>query len=226
MREVRATSAAVYLRISQDRTGERAGVRRQEEDCFALAKQLGYEDPPVFIDNDISAFDGGRRPGYDSLVSHIRTGVTVVFVWHVDRLYRRPRELENLIDLVEHNPVRIETIQGGGFDLNTHEGRLMARQLVAIAAYESGHKSDRVKRANRRLESAWECRRVLLGGSKLADRLCPIVVASFMFYWWHVSDARVKALSVVPMHPRRGSLLDLTPGHPPDMFVPDHLGLK
>ncbi|RCS61233.1 recombinase family protein [Microbacterium sp. JB110] len=157
MREATAAGAAVYLRISQDRAGERAGVQRQQEDCLALATQLGYEDPLVFIDNDISAFDGGRRPGYDSLVSHVRTGVTVVIVWHVDRLYRQPRELENMIDLVEQNPVRIETVQGGGFDLNTHEGRLMARQLVAIAAYESGHKSDRVKRANQRLaeQGAW-----------------------------------------------------------------------
>ncbi|MGH8826741.1 MAG: recombinase family protein, partial [Jiangellaceae bacterium] len=69
--------------------------------------------------------------------------------WHVDRLYRRPRELEDLIDLVETHPIRIETVKGGGFDLNTHEGRLMARQLVAIASYESGHKADRIRRANR-----------------------------------------------------------------------------
>lgn len=143
--------AAVYLRISQDRTGEHAGVQRQQEDCLALAAQLGHENPLIFIDNDVSAFDGGRRPGYDSLVSHVRTGATIIIVWHVDRLYRQPKELEDLIDLVEQHPVRIETVRGGGFDLNTHEGRLMARQLVAIAAYGSGHKSDRVKRANKRL---------------------------------------------------------------------------
>ncbi len=38
---------------------------------------------------------------------------------------------------------------GGVFDLNAHEGRLMARQLVAIASNESGHKADRIRRANR-----------------------------------------------------------------------------
>lgn len=53
--------------------------------------------------------------------------------------------------------MRIEAVRGGGFDLDTTAGRLMARQLVAIAAYESGHKSDRVKRANKRLaeQGAW-----------------------------------------------------------------------
>lgn len=149
--------AAVYLRISQDRTGLQAGIQRQREDCAAHAAKLGFTDPQVFIDNDVSAFDGGRRNGYDALVAQVRAGVTHIVVWHVDRLYRQPRELEDLIDLVEQHPVRIEAVRGGGFDLNTTEGRLMARQLVAIAAYESGHKSDRVKRANKRLaeQGAW-----------------------------------------------------------------------
>ena len=145
------SGAVVYLRISQDRTGQQAGIQRQQEDCLALAAQLGITDPLVFIDNDVSAFDGGRRPGYDAMVTQVRGGASCVIVWHVDRLYRQPRELEDLIDLVEQHPVRIEAVRGGGFDLNATEGRLMARQLVAIAAYESGHKSDRVKRANRAL---------------------------------------------------------------------------
>lgn len=145
------SDAVIYLRISQDRTGQQAGIQRQREDCLTLAAQLGITGPLVFIDNDVSAFDGGRRPGYDAMVTQVRGGASRVIVWHVDRLYRQPRELEDLIDLVEQHPVRIEAVRGGGFDLNATEGRLMARQLVAIAAYESGHKSDRVKRANRAL---------------------------------------------------------------------------
>lgn len=145
------SGAVVYLRISQDRTGQQAGIQRQQEDCLALAAQLGITDPLVFIDNDVSAFDGGRRPGYDAMVAQVRGGASRIIAWHVDCLYRQPRELEDLIDLVEQHPVRIEAVRGGGFDLNATEGRLMARQLVAIAAYESGHKSDRAKRANRAL---------------------------------------------------------------------------
>ena len=150
-------SAAVYVRISQDRSGLQAGVRRQQEDCLDLAARLGFEDPVVLADNDISAYDGGGRPGYELLVEQIRSGVSVVVVWHVDRLYRQPRELEDLIGLVERHPVRIEAVRGGGLDLNTVEGRLMARQFVAVAAYESGHKSDRITRAARRKaeQGAW-----------------------------------------------------------------------
>ena len=138
----------VYLRISEDRTGAEAGVERQRQDCLELCARLGISDPAIFMDNDISAYSGKKRPGYLDLFERVKLGPSRIVAWHVDRLYRRPRELEDLIDLVETHPIRIETVKGGAFDLNTHEGRLMARQLVAIASYESGHKADRIRRAN------------------------------------------------------------------------------
>lgn len=49
------TRAAVYVRISKDDTGERAGVQRQREDCLALAESRGWEVVEVFEDNDVSA---------------------------------------------------------------------------------------------------------------------------------------------------------------------------
>lgn len=138
----------VYLRISEDRTGAEAGVERQREDCLEMCARLGITDPAIFMDNDISAYSGKKRPSYLDLLERVKLGPSRIVAWHVDRLYRRPRELEDLIDLVETHPIRIETVKGGAFDLNTHEGRLMARQLVAIASYESGHKADRIRRAN------------------------------------------------------------------------------
>lgn len=139
----------VYLRISEDRTGQEAGVERQREDCLLLAGRLGIGVAEVFMDNDISAYGDKKRPEYLALLERVRTGPSRIVVWHVDRLYRKPRELEDLIELVEAHPIRIESVMGGAFDLNTHEGRLMARQLVSMAAYESGHKADRIRRANR-----------------------------------------------------------------------------
>lgn len=141
----------VYLRISEDRTGEEAGVERQRDDCLALCKRLGFDvsSDDIFMDNDISAYLKKKRPAFENLLKRVKLGPTRIVVWHVDRLYRRPRELEDLIDLVEAHPIRIEAVMGGAFDLNTHEGRLMARQLVAIASYESGHKADRIRRANK-----------------------------------------------------------------------------
>ncbi|MGO2943899.1 MAG: recombinase family protein [Brevibacterium aurantiacum] len=140
----------IYLRISEDRTGEEAGVERQRNDCLALCKRLGFKisTEDIYMDNDVSAYLKKKRPDFEKLLARVKLGPTRIIVWHVDRLYRRPRELEDLIDLVETHPIRIEAVMGGAFDLNTHEGRLMARQLVAIASYESGHKADRIRRAN------------------------------------------------------------------------------
>lgn len=59
----------VYVRISEDRTGEEAGVGRQRSDCLDLCDRLGLSDPEVFVDNDISAFHGKKRPGYDALLT-------------------------------------------------------------------------------------------------------------------------------------------------------------
>ena len=146
--------AVVYLGISEDRTGRQAGVSRQLEDCELLASRHGITVAAVLVDNDLSAFEDTRRPGYEALIGHIRAGISRIVVWHLDRLYRQPRELEALLDLVENRSLQIETVQGGAFNLNTHEGRLMARQFVAIAAYELGQKADRVARAMRQRTEA------------------------------------------------------------------------
>jgi site-specific DNA recombinase len=39
--ETTSRKAGIYVRISQDREGERWGVQAQEEDCRKLAERLG-----------------------------------------------------------------------------------------------------------------------------------------------------------------------------------------
>lgn len=91
----------VYLRISEDRTGPEAGVDRQRQDCLDLCHHLGVENPGVFMDNDISAYGNKMRPGYLELLERVKLGPSRIVAWHVDRWYRKPRELGDLIDLVE-----------------------------------------------------------------------------------------------------------------------------
>jgi site-specific DNA recombinase len=57
-------TAFIYCRISDDKTGAKLGVQRQEEDCRALAAEKGYQIVRVFQDNDISAYSGKARPEY------------------------------------------------------------------------------------------------------------------------------------------------------------------
>ena len=87
--------AAIYCRISEDRTGAGLGIERQEHDCRELADQLGWTVVEVFADNDLSAYSGTPRPGYQALLDALRAGTAdAVICWHTDRLHRRPVELE------------------------------------------------------------------------------------------------------------------------------------
>jgi site-specific DNA recombinase len=94
-------AAAIYCRISRDRTGAGLGVERQEQDCRALAERLGLPVEVVLVDNDLSAYSGKKRPDYERLLEGLRAGrYSAVIVWHPDRLHRSPAELERFIDVI------------------------------------------------------------------------------------------------------------------------------
>jgi site-specific DNA recombinase len=139
-----ATQAAIYVRISQDRTGAGLGVKRQEQECRALAKAREWVVAKVFCDNDISAYSGKPRPQYEEMLEAIASGrIDAVVVWHTDRLHRAPKELERYIDICSAADVPTHTVQAGVLDLVTPSGRLMARTTGAHARFESEHKAAR-----------------------------------------------------------------------------------
>ena len=141
-------AAFIYCRISQDRTGAELGVSRQEEDCRKLAAERGLTVSRVFVDNDISAYSGKKRPGYSAMLAALRRGeASVVLFWHTDRLHRSPAELEEYIALCRECSVQNYAVKGGEVDLSTPEGMLRAGLLGQVARYESAHKADRVRRA-------------------------------------------------------------------------------
>jgi len=149
------TTAAIYCRISQDRTGEGLGVERQREDCERLAASRGWGIAGLYVDNDLSAFSGKRRPEYERLLTDVREGrVGAILAWHPDRLHRSPLELETFIATVEAAGVSIETVRAGNVDLATPSGRVVARTLGAMARYESEHKADRISRKHEELARA------------------------------------------------------------------------
>lgn len=148
-------ATAIYVRISEDRSGEGLGVVRQEADCRELISQRGWTVHSVYSDNDISAYTGKPRPEYERMLRDISTGVVkAVVAWHPDRLHRSPRELEAFIDLVERHGVQIATVKGGTYDLTTASGRMTARIVGAVARHESEHKSERIRRKHEELAAA------------------------------------------------------------------------
>jgi site-specific DNA recombinase len=145
-------AAAVYARISDDRTGEQAGVTRQEQDCKALAERRGWPVAELYVDNDLSAWNGHSRPQYQRLLSDIGAGtVDAVVVWHLDRLHRHPKELEEFFEACDRAGVRDLASVSGDVDLGTDDGRFHARILGAVARKESDDKSRRIRRKHEEL---------------------------------------------------------------------------
>ena len=141
-----SSRAAIYCRISSDPRDTGLGVDRQRQECRDLAAARGWDVVRVHVDNDVSAFSGKRRPGYERLLADVSAGaVDVVLAWHPDRLHRSPVELEEFIVAVEKRGVGVQTVTAGQWDLSTATGRFFARQLGGVARYESEHRGERLR---------------------------------------------------------------------------------
>lgn len=142
--------AAIYARISRDPEGKRNGVDRQEEDCRALAEREGLTLVEVWTDNDIGASTLSKkaRPAYDAMLAAARNGeIDVIVGYSNSRLTRRPRELEDLIELHDRHGVRIKTVVSGSDDLSTADGRMTARIKASVDAAEAERTGERLRRA-------------------------------------------------------------------------------
>lgn len=141
------TRATIYVRLSQDRTGEGAGIERQERECRAFCEQRGWEVREVLVDNDLSATKGLTRPGFEQL---LKSSPEVVVVWHTDRLIRVTKDLERVIEL----GVNVHALHAGHLDLSTPAGRAVARTVTAWATYEGEQKALRQVASNQQRAKA------------------------------------------------------------------------
>ena len=90
MRDSKPVAAAIYARISLDRHGDGLAVERQLSDARRKAAALGWLVAEEYVDNDVSASSGRRRPAYQQLLSDLKTGrIDAVLTWQMDRLCRR-----------------------------------------------------------------------------------------------------------------------------------------
>lgn len=159
-------NAAIYVRISDDRAGDAAGVGRQETDARALAERLGWTVAEVVIENDTSAYKrrtvalpNGRhelrvlRPGFRRVLDLITSGgIDGLIAYDLDRTARDPRDLEDLIDAVEQRLPRlpVESVTGS-LRLANDSDVTMARVMVAVANKASRDASRRIRRKQEEL---------------------------------------------------------------------------
>lgn len=146
-----STRTAIYTRISQDRSGEGLGVERQLEACQRYADAHGLDVVHHFSDNSISAHSGRPRPDYLAMLKAVKSGdLDAVIVWRMDRLHRRPIELEEYAAACtdDRGQARVLTYAatgGGRIDLASAEGLLRAGIMGQVARFESATKAERAR---------------------------------------------------------------------------------
>jgi site-specific DNA recombinase len=158
--DYRPQRAGGYVRISEDPFGLERGVTRQMHDIKGKADHLGWQLAKFYIENDRSAYRKKRitlpdgsvvwrvvRPEFRQMLKDLFAGVIDgIIVYDQDRLLRQPRDLEDLIDIVEAVSRPVTGITSS-INLMTSEGRATARMMAAMALKSSEDTARRVSRA-------------------------------------------------------------------------------
>lgn len=118
-----------------------------------------------------------ERPGMDKLMDAIGAGkVERIIVWRLDRLGRTTKGLCQLFDELRDGHVDLVSLKDG-FSLDSPAGRLHARILPSVAAYENEVRGDRIAAGQavaRKNGKTW-------GSSEMGSR-------------WKVTDDQVAAI--------------------------------
>lgn len=160
--------------LDLDEDGQAKGNIDQEQRILDYAKTIGWNVTRVIVENDlvrrvdgsikgVSAFKrrkvllpNGRhewrtyRPGLRLSLDLLARGEHDGFIpLDLDRAFRDPRDLEDLIDIAEEYGVPVDSVTGS-LKLNTDADITMARVLVAMANKSSRDTARRVSAARER----------------------------------------------------------------------------
>lgn len=142
------TRAAIYARVSQDRTGEAVNVGEQRERCQARCAERGWAVVGVHEDNGRSAWKaGGKRPAFTDLMAEVVDGaVDVVVVDRLDRLTRDPGDDWAVGQALGEAGAVLEVVSGGGsLDPAKVDDRFMQGMTAWMGWRESAEKGKRLR---------------------------------------------------------------------------------
>ncbi|TDU05850.1 DNA invertase Pin-like site-specific DNA recombinase [Streptomyces sp. 846.5] len=156
-------SWVLYARESEDAEGAGEQVTNQMDDLREYATEFGGRVGREAVENDTSAFKKKRvrlpdgthayrvvRPVWDAVMTDLRRGThNALALVNIDRGMRDPRDLEDLIDLVERYGVFVAAITGF-LDLTTDSGIAMARNEINQRNLESRNTSRRMMNGKRK----------------------------------------------------------------------------
>jgi DNA invertase Pin-like site-specific DNA recombinase len=144
--------AAIYCRLSKNRRGKKANVKDQEHDCRAHIEAQGWQHVDSYIDDGISASDKSEKPrdGFNRMMADLRAGlIDVIVASEFTRLYRRPRELEELLDPIDKFRYNVDLITIDPtvreWDIRSGVGRAQLREAAKQAAEYSDYISEKVR---------------------------------------------------------------------------------
>jgi site-specific DNA recombinase len=140
--------AVIYLRQSQDRSGDQYGVSRQRDDARILARLREWTVVEEFVDNDVSASGKRVRPGFEGVIKALHERrASAVIAWDMSRMSRNARDTLRLLEAGQAGEATLAFVRGSDLNLATADGRTMAGILSSIAQGEIDKKSERQKRA-------------------------------------------------------------------------------
>jgi len=140
--------------------GDDHGVANQRADQERMAQARGYDIVLSAADNDISAFTGKHRPGYEKVMAAAAAGeIDVILVFQTSRFWRNRRERAEAIEILRKAGVSIIATRGPSLDMTTAYGRAMAGLLGEFDTMESEVKSERQQFANHAAATAGKVRK-------------------------------------------------------------------
>ena len=130
---------AIYARVST--LDQQPENQLQELRRYAEARGWTVTE---YVDHGVSGAKD-RRPALDRLVADARRRrFDVMVVWRLDRLGRNLKHLVTLLEDVQQIGVAFVSL-GEGIDCTTASGRLQLHILAALAEFERGRISERVR---------------------------------------------------------------------------------
>lgn len=146
---VHMVRAALYCRISSDRSGDRAGIKRQREDLVRLCEARGWEwaEPRVFTDNDQSAYGAKSRPAWKRMLAAADAGeFDVLAAWHDDRLWRDVSEQQLVFSILRDCGITTISTPQRDYDTSSADDQFISGIQALSAQKESADKSRRLRR--------------------------------------------------------------------------------
>src|SRR5215218_832849 len=146
------TRAAIYCRLSKNRKGKKSNVKEQERDCRDYIEAQGWTFVDKYVDDGISASENSDKPRdeFIRMMGDVRAGlIDLIVTTEITRLYRRPREVEELLDPVDkfRYEVELQTVdpRPRRWDIRSAVGRSELRGAVNQAAEYAAYISEKVK---------------------------------------------------------------------------------